>query len=77
MKCKCVSKHLPLPLVTYNIKVSDEEIELCPSSFFNLKELLSHYSVENSIPPGAVTKHYSKYVRNLAHDLWVDNNLSP
>jgi hypothetical protein len=33
-------------------------------------ELIAEYRVLGDTPPGSLTKHYSKYTRDLANALW-------
>jgi hypothetical protein len=73
VECKCVSKHVPLPTKFYYISITDRVIKVCPTTFFNMEELLAQYQVYETLPPGRVRKHYSKFVQDLCLELWRDN----
>ena len=72
MNCECVVKHIPLPMVEYQIAIGDDIVALCPTSFFNLKQLVSEYQIDNREPSGAIKKHYSSFIQELAQRMWVD-----
>jgi hypothetical protein len=71
--CTCVSKHVPLPMVNYTLSVNDRIVQVCPTTFFNVEALLTQYRVYETLPPGRVRKHYSKFVQDLCLELWNDN----
>jgi hypothetical protein len=70
--CECSIKHIPNPMKFAKIRVGEEEVILCPSGLFNLQDLLSEYVLTNGTPPGSVTKHYGKYVRDLAAKIYFN-----
>lgn len=69
MNCKCVGKHVPLPIELQEIHVNGRVIALCPTTFANLQTLLQEYGLYRGQPPGNVRKHYSEYVQNIAKEL--------
>jgi hypothetical protein len=73
IECVCVQRHVPLPTSYKKIKVQGELVHLCPTTFANLMDLLTAFKVYATIPPGWFTKHYSKYVRELALNMWKEN----
>lgn len=71
--CPCSSKHVPKP-VTY------QEVEgqtLCPTAYANLVHLLSLYDLTGRRPDGRVTKHYGKFIRDLAELVWAGDLAMP
>lgn len=70
IKCKCSGKHVPDPRIVYAIDTPDGEVVLCPTGYLNLLSLTQEYRAANGVPLGSVTKHYGKYVRDLAMLLW-------
>lgn len=73
MSCKCVERHVPLPVKTLTMETTEGTVELCPTTFFNVMELLTSYRIYNAPPPGSIQKHYSKYVRELCFALFKEN----
>ena len=72
--CSCVQRHVPLPLTYKQIRRRDgETVVLCPTTYDNVRGLLTGYQMFDGIPPGSTTKHYSRYVRELCLDLWRDD----
>lgn len=65
--CECCGKHVPLPVIYFQL---ENGLVLCPTTYTNLKELLHEFSKYDTIPPGSIRKHYSKYVQGLAADIW-------
>lgn len=63
--CKCVGKHVPLPVLMEEVEVGGDKINLCPTTKFNYNLLLDIYRTIGGKPSGAVRKHYSKYVQDL------------
>lgn len=63
--CACVQRHVPLPSRHYIINVGGETVYVCPTTFFNVQDLIAAYNVYGDQPPGSVTKHFSKFVRDL------------
>jgi hypothetical protein len=75
-ECKCVQRHVPLPQHYYMIDVAEGQVEcVCPTTFYNVQQLAAQYVAHDGVPPGAVTKHYSKYVRDLVFDLFNRSNV--
>lgn len=75
-ECKCVQRHVPLPQHYYMITMDEYWVEcVCPTTFFNVQQLTAAYAAHDGIPPGSVTKHYSKYVRDLVLALYRRNAL--
>lgn len=72
IQCECVERHVPLPMTYKQVKVEDEVIQLCPTTYANVRELLTEFILRDSLPPGRITKHYSKYVRELCFRIWRD-----
>jgi len=68
--CECSVKHIPNPMKLAKINVEGDEIYLCPSALFNLQDLLWEYHLTKGIPAGSVTKHYGKYIRDLAAQIY-------
>lgn len=69
IQCKCVTKHVPLPLRFEIVVVDGKEIELCPTAHQNLLSLLDDYETYGHEPPGPVRKHYSDYIQELAKNV--------
>lgn len=67
--CPCSGKHVPKPLT--GVEVSG--YTLCPTAKANLEDLLSKYELHGSRPDGSVTKHYGKFIRDLAEKIWESN----
>lgn len=65
-ECRCVSKHVPLPLTYVTVRTSNMDIELCPTAHANLMSLLSEYDSHGGLPPGSVRKHYSEFIQTIA-----------
>ena len=66
IECMCTTKHVPKPMVYFSI---DGQV-LCPASFLNLVDLLKEYELTGDTPDGSVTKHYGKFVRDMAELLY-------
>lgn len=73
MNCRCCSKHVPLPTICYTMTISDRIESVCPTTFFNIEQLLTEYKITDSIPSGRIRKHYSQYVQRICMELWNDN----
>lgn len=73
MSCECVERHVPLPQKFMTISVNWFEVVVCPTTYYNVMELITEYRLVGRTPPGSLTKHYSKYVRELAAALWDDH----
>jgi len=74
--CRCSIKHIPNPLVLAKVNTQEENIHLCPSGLFNLEDLLREYALTGGRPSGSVTKHYGKYLRDLAANLYETRSTS-
>lgn len=75
IECLCVQRHVPLPVSYKHVKVGGEVVHLCPTTYANVMELLTEFKVRGTLPPGSVTKHYSKYVRELCLKLWKERQM--
>jgi hypothetical protein len=73
MSCACVEKHVPLPVTTKSLRVGKEVLDICPTSWYNVMELMTAFKMHGTVPPGRVTKHYSRYVREICLRLWKEN----
>ena len=73
VKCECTARHVPLPMTYRYLRMGGEAVVLCPTTFENVMDLLTHFKTHGTLPPGSVTKHYSKYVRDVALRLWKEN----
>lgn len=71
-QCSCSVKHIPNPLML--AKVEDYEVCLCPSGLFNLQDLLREYGLTGGTPSGSITKHYGKYLRDLAAEIYASRS---
>lgn len=72
MSCVCVDRHVPLPQKTMRLVTGGTVYDLCPTTYYNVMELITEYRMIGNTPPGSLTKHYSKYVRDLAASCWTD-----
>ena len=71
--CKCVSsKHVPLPKVYYKLLVNGTIVWLCPTTYYNMNKLLTAYRMYDTVPPGSVRKHFSKFVQDLVLELFLE-----
>lgn len=78
--CKCVGKHVPLPMAYHKHHIipkylggtdsKENLLVLCPTTHYNVHALLQHYGRYKGTPPGSVRKHYSDYVQGLAKRAW-------
>lgn len=72
VRCACVEKHVPLPVTYKSLSVAGAGLTVCPTTWYNVMELLTEFRVYDGPPPGRVTKHYSKYVREICLTLWKE-----
>lgn len=70
VKCLCSGKHVPDPRFLVSIDLPDGEVLLCPTAASNLAGLLQEYVLANGRPSGSITKHYGKYIRVLADNIF-------
>lgn len=70
MMCKCVIRHTPEPVDLLTRQVNDGTVCLCPTSAHNLDVLLRLYEQRAGSVPGSLTKHFSKYINDLAKDIY-------
>jgi hypothetical protein len=70
--CGCTSRHVPLPHQLLIVPVGDSEVTVCPTTYFNVVALAREYSVFGGPPPGSLTKHFSKFVRDLVFALYQE-----
>jgi len=75
IECQCVERHVPLPLSYRQVEVQGEVVQLCPTTYSNVRNLLTEFIKRDSIPPGRITKHYSKYVRELCLNMWKETKM--
>lgn len=75
MECTCVEKHVPLPTTYRYIKIGKDVVCLCPTTFDNVENLMVAFRLTGAMPPGSVTKHYSKYVREICLRIWKENSV--
>lgn len=74
--CECVQRHVPLPQHYYMVDTAPGTVVcVCPTTFFNVQQLAAQYVAYDGIPPGSVTKHYSKFVRELVLGLYRRNQV--
>jgi hypothetical protein len=69
INCPCSGKHVPKPLTGVEV----EGYTLCPTAHANLEDLLAMYKLTGGRPDGSVTKHYGKFIRDLAEKIWESN----
>lgn len=74
-KCKCSGKHVPDPRFLCTIDTSVGPVLLCPTAASNLAGLLMEYSAAQGRPLGSVTKHYGKFIRDLADLIYLEANM--
>lgn len=68
--CTCSKKHIPNPMQSIEIYYGEQSSVVCPAFFVNLMSLLDAYDLHSGPPPGSVTKHYGKEIRDLASVVW-------
>jgi len=68
--CQCASKHVPRPLRLAVIRTKTGPVTLCPTSLMNLSQLLWELDLTDGDPLGSITKHYGKYIRDLADQIY-------
>jgi hypothetical protein len=68
--CNCSNKHVPKPHKLIKVEIGEAETEyyLCPTSYYNLTNLLDEWRMCNGEPPGSTRKHYSEYIQRLARE---------
>lgn len=69
-KCLCSSKHVPDPRVLMGLDAEEQAVLLCPTAASNVASLLTEFDKAGGSPLGSVTKHYGKYIRDLANTIW-------
>lgn len=67
--CPCSGKHVPKPAELVDFR----NHKLCPTAIANINHLLGLYELTGGRPDGSVTKHYGKFVRDLANQIWEDS----
>lgn len=72
IECQCVERHVPLPMSYKQVKVGEDIVQLCPTTYANVRSLLTEFVIRDTVPPGRITKHYSKYVRELCFSIWKE-----
>jgi hypothetical protein len=69
-KCLCSGKHVPDPRFLMSLDTPGGVVLLCPTAASNLAGLLCEFDKAGGTPLGSVTKHYGKYIRDLAETIW-------
>jgi hypothetical protein len=69
-RCNCSGKHVPDPRFLVSVDTPSGPVLLCPTAASNLVGLLIEYTEAGSRPLGSVTKHYGKYIRELADSIY-------
>ena len=75
-KCLCSGKHVPDPRFLCTIDTPNGPVLLCPTAASNLAGLLQEYALTQGKPLGSVTKHYGKFIRDLAETIYNGGNMS-
>lgn len=75
-KCKCSGKHVPDPRFLCTIDTTSGPVLLCPTAASNLAGLLMEYTTAKGRPLGSVTKHYGKFIRDLADLIYLEAHMS-
>lgn len=75
-KCECSGKHVPDPRFLCTIDTQSGPVLLCPTAASNLAGLLQEYNAAQGRPLGSVTKHYGKFVRDLAETIYLEAHMS-
>lgn len=70
MMCQCSSKHVPKPVVLFQIDIKGEKVHLCPTAYVNLDQYLTRWRAGDTLPPGHFRKHYSAYIQELAGKIY-------
>lgn len=74
--CPCSGKHVPAPMVLATLDRPDGTVvHLCFTAMANVMHLFSEYKGYGGPPPGSVTKHYGKLIRELAREIWKGSNV--
>jgi len=71
LTCSCSNKHVPNPMQLIEISYDGQRQVVCPTFLVNLIDLLQTYELLSGPPPGSITKHYGKDIRDLAKSLWA------
>ena len=74
IECSCVDRHVPLPMTTKTLQVGGDVVHLCPTTYYNVMDLMLEFKIRAGLPPGSVTKHYSKFVREICLRLWKESH---
>lgn len=64
-ECKCVGKHVPLPMRLYEVVINESVVHLCPTAYQNYLSYKDEHVMHKGRPPGSVRKHYSDYIQSL------------
>lgn len=68
--CECVDRHIPKPVKTIACDAPGGVVWLCPTAEQNLSALLEIYDNRAGEVPGSITKHFGKYIRDLAKQIY-------
>ena len=74
--CLCSGKHVPDPRFLVSVDTPTGPVLLCPTAASNLAGLLCEYDKAQARPLGSVTKHYGKYIRTLADQIYFGGKMS-
>jgi hypothetical protein len=75
-KCLCSGKHVPDPRFLCTIDTAAGPVLLCPTAASNLAGLLAEYRNADGRPLGSITKHYGKFIRDLADIIYMEAKMA-
>ena len=75
-KCLCSGKHVPDPRFLVSLDTPGGSVLLCPTAASNLAGLLQEYDLSNGRPLGSITKHYGKFIRDLAELIYFGGEMA-
>lgn len=80
MTCTCVKDHNPNPMVieTHHVvplswgglRETQNQVQVCPSTHYNIHHLLNEYVHTQGNPRWDVLRHFGKMARDLARQGW-------
>lgn len=68
--CQCVARHIPKPLTLRPCRTGRGVVWLCPTAFDSVTALVRLMEARAGDVPGSETKHYGKYIRDLAESIY-------
>lgn len=74
--CLCSGKHVPDPRFLVSVDTQGGDVLLCPTAASNLAGLLMEYALTGGKPDGSITKHYGKYIRDLAEIIYNGGSMN-